>query len=262
VLTAAPSVPVLPPVSRVVKDTRGVMEIIDTRPLCTVGQLLQHSGPVPESVAKYIAACVAVGLESLHRSGIVYRAVCADTLVITEQGLVQLVEPRHSKAIMGRTYTLCGQPTYMAPEMVEMRGHTQAVDWWALGVLVFEMLTGTTPFEAGAEDELHLYYAILDSEVAFPATVSATAQSAIGDFMRRDPAQRLGHGTAGLLRLKSHPFFSGVDFVAALGGQHVVPPELLQRLEGIAPRRPRLATCSLVRHSRRFLHSPTAPWIF
>lgn len=78
----------------------------------------------------------------------VYRGLSTETLLVTEQGYIQLTDFRFAKTLSDRTYTVCGHPEYMAPEMVSCVGHTDAVDLWALGVLIYSMLTKGTPFAA------------------------------------------------------------------------------------------------------------------
>lgn len=85
---------------------------------------------------------VVLGLNHLHRQGIAYRGLSAITLLVTEGGLVQLVDFRFSKRAEGRTYTLCGVPEYLAPELICGTGHDECADLWALGVLVYHLVTG------------------------------------------------------------------------------------------------------------------------
>lgn len=99
-------------------------------------------GPLDERSASYVTAMAILGLSHLHRLGIAYRGLSAITLLVTEGGLVQLVDFRFAKAAEGRTFTLCGVPEYLAPEVVGGTGHDESVDWWALGVLVFHLITG------------------------------------------------------------------------------------------------------------------------
>lgn len=94
-----------------------------------------------------------LGLEELHRNTIAYRGLSAPSLLITHAGYPQLVDLRFAKMLSTRTFTVCGAPEYIAPEAIRMVGHTDSVDWWALGVLLFRMLAGSSPFY---EEGVHL----------------------------------------------------------------------------------------------------------
>ena len=224
----------------VLKGSRAVLEVIDTEPLCSVLQLMESvpGGVLDLDTTRYIAACVVLGLEDCHRSRVAYRGLCADTLVLSADGYAQLVEFRHARQLLGRTYTICGAPDYMAPEMLEMRGHLEVVDWWSLGVLIYTMLTGMTPFSLDTEDELQLSYNIVQGQVdLFPEgsevsqTVPEEAQAVVEGLLEMDPLRRLGRGNAGLVALKMHPFFSTIDWGLMETGQHLVPDSLRRAME-------------------------------
>lgn len=104
--------------------------------------IIMLQGALDERSASYITAMVVLGLSHLHRLGIAYRGLSAITLLVTEGGLVQLVDFRFAKKAEGRTYTLCGVPEYLAPEVIGGTGHDESADWWALGVLVYHLVTG------------------------------------------------------------------------------------------------------------------------
>merc|ERR1712050_599995 len=89
-----------------------------------------------------------MGFEHLHERHIAYRDLKPENLLLTDKGYLKLTDMGLAKFVVGKTYTLCGTPVYLAPEVIKSVGHGIAVDWWTLGVLIFELITGKTPFEA------------------------------------------------------------------------------------------------------------------
>merc|ERR1712046_486127 len=104
-------------------------------------------------------------------------------------------------------YTLCGNPEYLAPEVVENQGHSLAVDYWALGVLIYYMLSCETPFAQPEDSELMVYSKISSRDFKFPDRISSTARDLIDKLLTRDVNQRLGNGQTGFAALKKHPWF-------------------------------------------------------
>jgi serine/threonine protein kinase len=113
-------------------------------------------GVFPASTAQYYAACVTLMLEKLHSMNILYRDLKPENLLLNGQGVLKMVDFGMAKKVTGRTYTLCGTPEYMAPEVIHSVGHGRGVDYWALGVLVFEMICGDSPFEDPNNNHLNV----------------------------------------------------------------------------------------------------------
>ncbi|KAF8060315.1 protein phosphatase 2C [Scenedesmus sp. PABB004] len=171
-------------------------EALATVGVCTLAALLQ-GGPLDERSAAYVSAMALLGLSHLHRLGLMYRGLSAITLLVTEGGLVQLVDFRFARRAVGRAFTLCGVPEYLAPEVVGGTGHDESADLWALGVLIYHLITGGTPFAQLGDDELRIYRRILRAAPRWPDTpagheVSADARDVVAQLLRRDPATRLG----------------------------------------------------------------------
>lgn len=204
-------------------------QALPTRGTCTVETLLQ-SGPLDETSVCYLAASLVLALEHLHHLEIIYRAVTPHTVILTETGLVQLLDFRFSKRNEGRTYTICGTPEYLSPEVIQCCGHSEAVDWWSLGVFIYQALSGGTPFAAPGDDELAIYRKTAQRVLTFPGSFSAPVRDLIDQLLVTDPTHRLGTGPGGVRRLREHPWFSGINWDGLALHQYPIPFGLRERL--------------------------------
>ena len=127
---------------------------------------LQKAGRLENDAARFYAAQVILIVEYLHQQGIVYRDLKPENLLLDTKGYFKLTDFGFAKKVAFKTYTLCGTPEYVAPEMLLNKGHGQSVDWWGFGILLFEMLSGHTPFVA--DDPMDVYKQILECRVRFP----------------------------------------------------------------------------------------------
>ncbi|XP_010564215.1 PREDICTED: cGMP-dependent protein kinase 1-like [Haliaeetus leucocephalus] len=174
---------------------------------CQGGELwtkLREMRCFEEPLAVFCCACVVEGLEYLHGRGIVYRDLKPENLMLDQSGYVKLVDFGFAKEL-GRgekTYSFCGTPEYLAPEMLRQEGHDFAVDFWMLGILTFELLVGRPPFHSA--DPQQIYSRILDGVFSFPAFLGEAACSLIGKLCRRRPGQRLGNTASGIRGIKKH----------------------------------------------------------
>ncbi|ESL10075.1 protein kinase A catalytic subunit [Trypanosoma rangeli SC58] len=188
------------------------------------GELFTHlrkAGKFPNDVAKFYSAEVILAFEYLHSSGIVYRDLKPENLLLDEQGNIKITDFGFAKRVSERTFTLCGTPEYLAPEVIQSRGHGKAVDWWALGILLYEMLVGYPPFFD--ESPFKIYEKILEGRVQFPRWVELRAKDLIKSLLVLDPTKRLGSLSRGTQDVKRHKFYSGVDWEVLLQ-KNVVPP--------------------------------------
>ncbi|KAJ3339424.1 Serine/threonine kinase [Gonapodya sp. JEL0774] len=189
---------------------------------------VQHApnGRFSEERAKFYAVEILLALEYFHKSSVLYRDLKLENLLLTMQGHVKVADYGLCKENIGpdqRTNTYCGTPEYMAPEIVMNKPYGKAVDWWAYGVLLYQMLTGTSPFRGSDDDEISS--AILNDDVIFPPYVNLSKEAAglIRRLLNRDPARRLGSGPADGDEIKKHPFFRGVDFEGMLQLKYPAP---------------------------------------
>ncbi|RNF11262.1 putative protein kinase A catalytic subunit [Trypanosoma rangeli] len=188
------------------------------------GELFTHlrkAGKFPNDVAKFYSAEVILAFEYLHSCGIVYRDLKPENLLLDEQGNIKITDFGFAKRVSERTFTLCGTPEYLAPEVIQSRGHGKAVDWWALGILLYEMLVGYPPFFD--ESPFKIYEKILEGRVQFPRWVELRAKDLIKSLLVLDPTKRLGSLNWGTQDVKRHKFYSGVDWEVLLQ-KNVVPP--------------------------------------
>uniref|UniRef100_A0A3Q1IC11 protein kinase C n=1 Tax=Anabas testudineus TaxID=64144 RepID=A0A3Q1IC11_ANATE len=182
-----------------------------------------HADVFSEPRAVFYSACVVLGLQFLHDHKIVYRDLKLDNLLLDTEGFVKIADFGLCKEGMGygdRTSTFCGTPEFLAPEVLTDTSYTRAVDWWGLGVLIYEMLVGESPFPG--DDEEEVFDSIVNDEVRYPRFLSTEAIGIMRRLLRRNPERRLGSGEKDAEDVKKQPFFRGMDWEALL--QRKVPP--------------------------------------
>uniref|UniRef100_A0A8C5D2H0 protein kinase C n=1 Tax=Gadus morhua TaxID=8049 RepID=A0A8C5D2H0_GADMO len=183
-----------------------------------------HADVFSEPRAIFYAACVVLGLQFLHDHKIVYRDLKLDNLLLDTEGYVKIADFGLCKEGMGfrdRTSTFCGTPEFLAPEVLTETSYTRAVDWWGLGVLIFEMLVGESPFPG--DDEEEVFDSIVNDEVRYPRFLSTEAISIMRRLLRRSPERRLGAGEKDAEEVKKHLFFRNLDWNGLLA-KKVKPP--------------------------------------
>ncbi|XP_030629130.1 serine/threonine-protein kinase N2 isoform X2 [Chanos chanos] len=183
-----------------------------------------HADVFSEPRASFYAACVVLGLQFLHEHKIVYRDLKLDNLLLDTEGYVKIADFGLCKEGMGfrdRTSTFCGTPEFLAPEVLTETSYTRAVDWWGLGVLIFEMLVGESPFPG--DDEEEVFDSIVNDEVRYPRFLSTEAITIMRRLLRRNPERRLGAGEKDAEEVKKHLFFRNIDWNGLLA-KRVKPP--------------------------------------
>ncbi|KAJ1447652.1 kinase-like domain-containing protein [Pelagophyceae sp. CCMP2097] len=218
---------------------------------------LRARGTFSEAVAAFYAAEVILALEHLHASGVIHRDLKPENLLMDSEGHVVVTDFGLAKTFESddeRHRTLCGTDAYMAPEMVARMSYGKPVDFWSLGVLIFEMLVGRAPFAAPSTKELHRK--ILSEKIKFPTFVNSGAINVLKGLLERQVPRRLGAQKAtmfevgGVARLRAEPFFAGIEW------------QPLSRRESPAPLQPNLtAHADSERLTRKVLDdmSETAP---
>ncbi|KAI9568413.1 hypothetical protein HD554DRAFT_2172517 [Boletus coccyginus] len=183
--------------------------------------------------AKFYASEVLLALEYFHANGIIYRDLKLDNILLTLDGHVKVADYGLCKEEMWHgctTSTFCGTPEFMAPEILLEQRYGRAVDWWAFGVLTYEMLLGQSPFRGDDEDEI--FDAILEDEPLYPITMPRDAVSILQKLLTRDPTRRLGSSKADAEEIKRHPFFKDVNFDDVFNKR--IPPPYFPTINGSA----------------------------
>ena len=167
--------------------------------------------PVPQT--KFYIAHIITIFEYLHSKNIVYRDLKPENILINKNGYLKLTDFGFAKQLdseKAKTYTLCGTPEYLAPEIILNKGHGKAVDWWTLGILLFEMLVGIDPF---SDDEpMKTYQKILKGKINFPKEINKDAKSLIKHLLVQDTTKRYGCLKNGVKDILNHRFFDGFDW--------------------------------------------------
>nr|XP_026495513.1 atypical protein kinase C isoform X3 [Vanessa tameamea]XP_026495514.1 atypical protein kinase C isoform X3 [Vanessa tameamea] len=201
---------------------------------------MQRQRRLPEEHARFYAAEISLALHFLHERGVIYRDLKLDNVLLDHEGHIKLTDYGMCKEGVrpgDTTSTFCGTPNYIAPEILRGEEYGFSVDWWALGVLTYEMLAGRSPFDiAHAADnpdqntEDYLFQVILEKTIRIPRSLSVKAASVLKGFLNKNPVERLGCGEAGFLDIVNHPFFKSIEW-EMLELKQVVPP-FKPRLEG------------------------------
>ncbi|KAI1326383.1 Pkinase-domain-containing protein [Xylariaceae sp. FL0255] len=193
------------------QDARNLYMVMDFVEGGELFSLLRKSGRFPNPVAKFYAAEVTLALEYLHSRNIIYRDLKPENLLLDRHGHLKITDFGFAKRVPDKTWTLCGTPDYLAPEVVSNKGYNKSVDWWSLGILIYEMLCGYTPFwDSGSP--MKIYENILRGKVKYPAYVHPDAQDLLQKLITPDLTKRLGNLYAGPQDVKNHSWFAEVTW--------------------------------------------------
>mmetsp|Transcript_32778 Transcript_32778/g.92493 ORF Transcript_32778/g.92493 Transcript_32778/m.92493 type:complete len:873 (-) Transcript_32778:154-2772(-) len=173
--------------------------------------------------AKFYAAGVVLALEHLHKRKIVFRNIKPQNVLLSQRGHPKITDMGLAKRIAGHTFTTCGTPNYMAPEIVAGTGHNRSVDWWSLGVLIYWMMVGQDPFDS--EHPMDIYSKVMRgvARVEFPSSCKGAVASVVDALLAQDAIDRLAMLQGGIENVLQHEWFESFDW-AAMRSLTLEPP--------------------------------------
>jgi len=183
---------------------------------------LRRAGRFPAATTLFYSAEIVSALEYLHSLSVIYRDLKPENLLLDSSGHLKIIDFGFAKVVTDRTWTVCGTPEYLAPEVVQARGHGRAVDWWALGILIYEMVVGYPPFFDS--NPFGLYEKILLGKVVWPRQPpDPLARNLVTRLLVQDSSKRLGNLRNGAQDVKKHRFFKSIDW-DGVANKELKPP--------------------------------------
>jgi len=173
---------------------------------------LRNMRQFSEKLSRFYATQVVLAFEYLHYLDIIYRDLKPENLLIDNNGYLKITDFGFATKLKGRAWSLCGTPEYLAPEIILNKGYNKAVDWWALGILIYEMIAGYPPFYA--ERPIQLYEIIVSGEYKFPSQFSCDLKDLLTNLLQVDVTKRYGNLKGGVDDIKDHLWFKGTDWIA------------------------------------------------
>jgi serine/threonine protein kinase len=190
------------------------------------GELFSHlrkAGRFANETTRFYAGAIVLALQHLHSMDIVYRDLKPENLLLDDHGYLKITDFGFAKKVEDRTWTLCGTPEYLAPEIIQSKGHGKAVDWWALGILIYEMLAGYPPFYD--ENPFGIYQKILAGKIEYPRHFDVHAKDLVRKLLSPDRSKRIGNLKNGAEDIKKHKWFRGFDFATLI--QRTMPSPIV-----------------------------------
>ena len=184
-----------------------VLEFVQGGPFDT---RLRGEGQLKDNESAFYTAQIVLIFEYMHAKYYLYRDLKPDNLILDMAGYVKLADFGFAVYCETQTKTLCGTPDYMAPEIIEKGGYGKGVDWWALGIVLCEMLTGKTPFVA--DDPIDTYKLILKNAQKWPSELEGVGKAAVKKFLTKSPLERMGNTKLGEDECKKHKFYKSIEW--------------------------------------------------
>lgn len=193
-------------------DDRFLYMLMEYVPGGELFSYLRNMGRFNNSTGLFYSTEIICAIEYLHSKEIVYRDLKPENILLDREGHIKLTDFGFAKKLSDRTWTLCGTPEYLAPEVIQSKGHGRAVDWWALGILIFEMLSGFPPFFD--DNPFGIYQKILAGKIDFPRHLDLYVKDLIKKLLVVDRTRRLGNMKNGGEDVKRHRWFRSIDWDA------------------------------------------------
>ncbi|XP_054400262.1 cAMP-dependent protein kinase catalytic subunit PRKX-like isoform X1 [Pongo abelii] len=209
-------------------DERFLYMLMEYVPGGELFSYLRNRGRFSSTTGLFYSAEIICAIEYLHSKEIVYRDLKPENILLDRDGHIKLTDFGFAKKLVDRTWTLCGTPEYLAPEVIQSKGHGRAVDWWALGILIFEMLSGFPPFFD--DNPFGIYQKILAGEIDFPRHLDFHVKDLIKKLLVVDRTRRLGNMKNGANDVKRHRWFRSVDWEAV--PQRKLKPPIVPKIAG------------------------------
>jgi len=175
---------------------------------------LRKAGRFENETAKFYSAGITLIFEYLHARNCIYRDLKPENVLLGSDGYLKLTDFGFAKVIEYRTYTLCGTPEYIAPEVLLNKGHGKPVDWWTLGILVYEMVVGYPPFVD--DDPMGIYQKILAGKIVFPKFFDKTGRTLVKKLLTADLGKRYGNLKNGVEDIKKSKYLGAMDWTEYL----------------------------------------------
>lgn len=209
---------------------------------------LRKAGRFDQNAAKFYSTQIILVFEYMHQSDFIYRDLKPENLLLDKYGYLKITDFGFAKKVTFKTYTLCemhdyichrilyfnlilgGTPEYIAPEVLLNKGHGKGVDWWTLGILIYEMMAGQPPFVD--DDPMGIYQQILAGKVTFPRQFDTKAKSLVKKLLVADLTKRFGCLKGGAEDIRKHKWFQGFDWEALLN--RTITPPLVPTVSGDA----------------------------
>lgn len=182
---------------------------------------LRKAGRFENLAARFYSTQIILAFEYMHAADFIYRDLKPENLLLDKTGYLKVTDFGFAKKVTFKTYTLCGTPEYIAPEVLLNKGHGKGVDWWTLGILLYEMMAGQPPFVD--EDPMGIYQQILAGKVTYPRHFDRGAKSLIKKLLVADLTKRYGCLKGGADDVKKHKWYNGFDWDALLNRQLPAP---------------------------------------
>lgn len=212
------------------KDNANLFLVLEFIPGGEMFTNLQKVGKYPEVQARFYAAQVVLSFEYLHYLGIVYRDLKPENLLIDGTGYLKITDFGFAKRIDDKiTMTMCGTPEYLAPEVIKNVGYSYSVDWWALGILIFEMSCGKPPF--ASEEPMKIFEKIMNARVKYPNTFNPVLKDCVRNLLIPDSQKRLGSTKEGSDGVKMHEWFKVIDWQKLFDRK--IPAPYVPEIKGI-----------------------------